>query len=251
MAQLWRCVVCSAFQSLLTRFSATTNQLARGPPTSTLPVSGPLSFAASIPPVSSSSTTAIPNVTAPALRNDGNVCFYKKTTYQDATNSNQRKPVVASAYLEHEDGTPFTDGERRSVYSTSRDAWNSLKQAGTVPDKLSSATSAQKNYYRYELGTKHPELLYAESYWKIDRVWSTQYNTWAKTHKKEKVKLEPLDHVKLEPESSKPSSSGSKRKHSNISGLDSASLKKAKHTQELPVRILIRLCRVADFVNRL
>ncbi|KAF9019795.1 hypothetical protein BDZ89DRAFT_1043722 [Hymenopellis radicata] len=112
--------------------------------------------------------------------------WYMKEAFMTAIKARRtsRHPVNLSAYLEDENGEPIAKSTKADLFATAHVIWNEFHEKNKAPKKLSKATFYQTNYFRSVIGNKFPFLLYAENYWKIDRIWSTQYSSWYNCHVK-------------------------------------------------------------------
>ncbi|KAF9021761.1 hypothetical protein BDZ89DRAFT_228725 [Hymenopellis radicata] len=169
------------------RLERTWNQIGQTT-AATAAISAPPANPASVPIAAPSSDHAsqlvLPSLYS--LKQSPNTKWYTKQSFLDAVKARHtaKHPVSLSAYLEDENGQPIGSHIKTEVFSTAQAIWHEFLQQNNAPKNLSKASFYQSNYFRFVLGNKFPFLLYAESYWKVDRVWSTQYYSWYNCHVK-------------------------------------------------------------------
>ncbi|KAJ6474348.1 hypothetical protein C8R45DRAFT_935740 [Mycena sanguinolenta] len=81
-------------------------------------------------------------------------------------------------FLEHEDGTPFTNTEIAAVRQTAREVFQTLLDDSLAPQTWSNASSIAANAFRKELISMFPEIRLCAHNWKV-------YPQWTRNRKEE------------------------------------------------------------------
>ncbi|KAJ6479847.1 hypothetical protein C8R45DRAFT_933635 [Mycena sanguinolenta] len=89
-------------------------------------------------------------------------------------------------FLEHEDGTAFTDSEITAVRQASREVFQTLLDDGLAPETWSGASSKATNAFRKELASTFPEIRLCAHNWKVDCVATQVYPQWTR-HRREEI----------------------------------------------------------------
>ncbi|KIY65035.1 hypothetical protein CYLTODRAFT_445610 [Cylindrobasidium torrendii FP15055 ss-10] len=143
-----------------------------------------------------SGMTAIPIVTLPSLR-AADACsvkyytaqHFKTTMHEKQKHANSLKSSNAhlnpklkalmdfksTDYLESADGIPLGEAERAEVVASFRAILRWFRNIGSPVKAIGEADHFQKTFYRWAMATSYPHLLCGNTFWKIDRVWSTNH----------------------------------------------------------------------------
>jgi len=140
------------------------------------------------------------------------------STVGDSDDDDQRK-IKSTDYLENQQGTPLTEGERREIYQHAQLIWASFANTGNPPAGYKMVDIAYLTRYRDEMEREFPILQLCARHWKADQIWILNYPSWLRNWEKkvERGKNKRRDVLKSEEaETDIPTGTTLKRKHDKI-----------------------------------
>ncbi|KAJ7761308.1 hypothetical protein B0H16DRAFT_1719484 [Mycena metata] len=113
-------------------------------------------------------------------------------------------------FIEHEDGSQYTEEEIKAQRKCARTAFETLLLRGLAPPTWSQATSVAVNWFRAEMLTHCPDLGLCSANWKVDILATEVYSQWIRRRRDEiQEKAQEEATLKHKPEASR---RGQKRK---------------------------------------
>ncbi len=123
-----------------------------------------------------------------------NIKFWTRKNYEDAKNMRSTDVIRTSTgntinlgFVEHEDGSPITEGEAVKIRETARSIFAQLLQDGTAPAKWGQVSIISQEFFFNVLAERFPYVAMCEDMWKAQLIATTCYPSW---HRNNKEKLE-------------------------------------------------------------
>ncbi|KAF8158790.1 hypothetical protein K438DRAFT_2026038, partial [Mycena galopus ATCC 62051] len=126
------------------------------------------------------------------------VKYWDYKDYKDNAGANSDLTVISDEkepkldFLEHADGSPFSDTDIAGVRRHIRGAFESLLRSALAPPTWRKASSVAVNWLRAEMLGYCPDLGLCSHYWKINSVATEVYSQWSRKYRLELQPPEPM-----------------------------------------------------------
>lgn len=102
---------------------------------------------------------------------------------QESDDASDEERVNVLGFLEHADGTTFSEEERDFARQCAREYFQTFLVAGLAPVTFSQSSLEVMTYFRNNMVEKIPALAYCQLGWKVDTLGTEVYAQWSRYRK--------------------------------------------------------------------